>query len=1062
MLLLCIAAAGCLETKDRLKYFGDPDLNYYREVATQIDAPTVSTPTADEAAYTAAPRRIRDLGDDDTELWDLPLADAIHLALANSRIIRQRDQFLSPNNPLLANPAVSSSVYDSAIQESATLNLTTSVGGSRGVEAALADFDAQLTTNVLWGRDETLQNSLILSGGLPPGSTLTEESGTFSTRLEKQMATGGSFAVVHNWNYSLNNVPSRLFGSSYTGQLRTEYRHPLWAGAGTEFTRIAGPINRSGIAIAGVSQGVVISRINNDITLADFEASVRNLLRDVESLYWDLALSYRVYHSEIVARNSALQTYFEVKARYDVGTTSLADQSQAGDNYYETRDRAENALADLYQTEGQLRRLIGLPVNDGRIIRPVDEPAVAEFVPDWHFALAEALTRRVELRRQKWNIKSLELQHRAARSLTHPRFDFVSAYQVNAFGDHLFGETDADGVTFQGLNSAYETLTQGSQTGWNLGFEFSMPFGFRAAHAQVRNLELQMAKARSALATQELEISHGLSQAFQQLDRWYGLAGTNFNRRRFAQERVQATRAEYDVGRTSLDLVLRAQISLAQAEIAFFRSLMEYNKAIAEVHFRKGSLLEFNQVHLAEGGWDPQAYQDAMRRAWARSHALDAKRLHTKPEEFVVGGGARSASWLPGSEAILPVDDSTPDGETELAPSPESLPIPESNALIPPQADHSDASAAETLHSTASSLESADLSDATTPPAMDPVSFDEPEEQPQVDEDGPATSGDAAVETDQAPEVWVLDRISGQAGKGRGAYAVSRTPSGDAAAAEPEQAEPTWILDQTPAQAGKGRGAYAVSRTPADDAAAETEQAERTWILDRTPGRSGKGRGADALPRAPSKDAAAETEQAEPTWILDRTPGRSRKGHGADALPRTPSKHAALETEHAERTWILDRTPGRAGKIRGVDALPRTPSKDAALETEQAERTWILDRTLSRSGKGRGADALPRHVDSPDRAVPLIFDWQDSTTGSRSGGTSATTAAPATKRLPIILPSGNYRAERIPSPPESDARENSVRPRIYRWTAKRPRALRNTLPTEFVPSIEPADTNPSK
>ena len=127
-----------------------------------------------------------------------------------------------------------------------------------------------------------------------------------------------------------------------------------------------------------------------------------------------------------------------------------------------------------------------------------------------------------------------------------------------------------------------------------------------------------MAKARSVLAAQELEISHGLSQAFQQLDRWYRTARTNFNRRRAAEKRVQAVEAEYKVARTSLDLVLRAQTSLAQAEIAFFRSLMEYNKAIAEVHFRKGSLLEFNQVHLAEVDWDPRAYQDAMRRAWAR------------------------------------------------------------------------------------------------------------------------------------------------------------------------------------------------------------------------------------------------------------------------------------------------------------------------------------------------------------------------------------------------------------------------------------------------------------
>jgi hypothetical protein len=37
---------------------------------------------------------------------------------------------------------------------------------------------------------------------------------------------------------------------------------------------------------------------------------------------------------------------------------------------------------------------------------------------------------------------------------------------------------------------------------------------------------------------------------------------------------------------------------------------------------------------LAEGDWSPEAYQQALRRAWARSHAWDAKHLRTAPEEL--------------------------------------------------------------------------------------------------------------------------------------------------------------------------------------------------------------------------------------------------------------------------------------------------------------------------------------------------------------------------------------------------------------------------------------------
>ena len=41
----------------------------------------------------------------------------------------------------------------------------------------------------------------------------------------------------------------------------------------------------------------MISRINSDIAIADFEASVHQLIRDVQSSYWDLSLAYETYHA---------------------------------------------------------------------------------------------------------------------------------------------------------------------------------------------------------------------------------------------------------------------------------------------------------------------------------------------------------------------------------------------------------------------------------------------------------------------------------------------------------------------------------------------------------------------------------------------------------------------------------------------------------------------------------------------------------------------------------------------------------------------------------------------
>jgi outer membrane protein TolC len=669
LLLLMVTLAGCIESKRPLHYLGHADLEHYKETATGISHPDLDIEMSADALGSEEPRTLLNHRKD--EVWEVSLTEAIHLAMANSTIIRS-ESAVSLASTRLANPDSIPTTYDPAIQESGVLF------GRRGVEAALSDFDTQLTTSMLWGKNETVQNSPFFGG--TPGSTLTQDSGQFRTGVEKQFATGGTFSIAHQWDYSGVNSAASLFPSSYTGNLGASYRHPLLAGSGVEFTRIAGPIRRNFRAITGVSQGVTIARINQDLSLADFEMSVRNLLFDVEKMYWDLYLAYRLYDAAVTARNSALRSWREAEELRKAGGGrpgfKPADEAQARDQYFLTRAAVEVTLAGIYTEELELRRILGLPVNDGRVIRPAEEPSTAMFVPDWRTSVAEALTRRTELRKQKWNIKSLALQLRAARGLVKPQLDFVSSYRVNAFGDRLLGENDRDGLTLQGHRSAYESLSQGNQTGWNMGFEFSMPLGFRSAEAQVRNYELRVAKARDVLASMELDISHEIATVMQFLALRYKTAQSSYNRRKAASERMRLFTLELKAGTVTLDEVLRAQASVAQAERDYYTSLVDYNKQIAHYHFRKGTLLDHYNVHLAESGWTPEAYRDALRRAWSRSYAIDSKVHHTEPEEFELQGYDGHLEMAPSEYEEIPQLEATP----LLEPVPELQPAPPANA----------------------------------------------------------------------------------------------------------------------------------------------------------------------------------------------------------------------------------------------------------------------------------------------------------------------------------------------------------------------------------------------
>ena len=90
----------------------------------------------------------------------------------------------------------------------------------------------------------------------------------------------------------------------------------------------------------------MIARVNTDISLAEFELGVRNLISNVENAYWDLYFAYRDLHAKIVARDSALETWRQIHALYVTGRRGgEADkEAQARDQYYYFQAEVEDAL----------------------------------------------------------------------------------------------------------------------------------------------------------------------------------------------------------------------------------------------------------------------------------------------------------------------------------------------------------------------------------------------------------------------------------------------------------------------------------------------------------------------------------------------------------------------------------------------------------------------------------------------------------------------------------------------------------------------------------------------
>lgn len=551
---------------------------------------------------------------------DLTLEEAIQHALANARVMRDLGGTITTPDVLL------STVYDPAIVFS---------DARTGEEAALSAFDATFAAGAFFDKnDREFNNTFVGDGG-----SLYEDLGDANFELRKQSATGTQVVLRHQMQSEFNNNVGNRFGNpsqSFQAILEGEIRQPLLQGAGVQFNRIAGPDGQP-----GQLNGVLLARTRTDISLAQFEVAVRDLVANVENAYWDLYFAYRDLDAKKRARDYALETYQSVAIEGKYGRPKGENENlgQALEQYWRYESEVVNAqtgrTTDGTRTgngsgggtgrspvgvrlaERRLRLIMGMPINGGPVLRPADEPVVTPVSFDWDTLTGTAVEARPELRRQRWRIKQLELELIAGRNLLLPELDLVGRYRWRGFGDDLISQSDAQ------FSSAYGDLADGNYQEWQLGVELEVPIGFRRAHTAVRNSEHSLARARAILKENKRDVVFGLSNAVSDVKRAFTVVQAQYNRYLAAEKQIAALDAAEQAGRTSIDLKLEAQRRLLDTEILYHQATVDYTLALRNVYYEMGTLLDYNNVALAEGASPDGAVEDAITLAGRRTKPLN-------------------------------------------------------------------------------------------------------------------------------------------------------------------------------------------------------------------------------------------------------------------------------------------------------------------------------------------------------------------------------------------------------------------------------------------------------
>ncbi|MHB8970876.1 MAG: TolC family protein [Pirellulaceae bacterium] len=650
LLIMLLTATGCSPTQPFYLH-EDGDLSHYVATVTEMENPDVEQISLEEVTQARPPLTLSDA--EFNNFRDVTLEECVSIALQNSKVIRNLGsltQFTIADG-LVGRTGGSMTVYDPAVFES---------DPQYGVEAALSEFDAQFSTKAFWESTDRPQNSVT-------APLLRRDSGQFSADLSKRTATGTTFAVGNETIYDFNKAneinafETRALPSDWTTIMSVRATQPLLRGNGAQ-------VNRAPL---------ILARIRTDIALSEFEAAVRNMLLDLENSYWDLQFAYRFLETGKIGRDSALITWRQQYELTEGGAGTSQEEAQSREQYFYFRSQMETALRDLFVAENRLRWLMGISPTDGELLRPIDRPTLANVQYDWQAVHAESLVRSAELRRQRWQVKQRETELILARNQLLPQLDVVGRYSFLGMGQDLI-TASRNGLDYPDEGStAWEGLTDGNYQEFSFGLEFTPPrIGARKELSGVRNSELALARERARLEDMELNVSHLLTTAIQNLDYNYQVAQTHFNRWVAAEKEVDALMALVKGGKGTVDLVLNGQRRRANAQADFYRAIVEHNKAIANIHFRKGSLLEYNNIQLAEGPWPKKAYWDALGKARERDASYYLDYGHTRPR-VISRGPVDQGTGTPGLiEETTPGSIDTQPGTLDM----ESVPTPEPNA----------------------------------------------------------------------------------------------------------------------------------------------------------------------------------------------------------------------------------------------------------------------------------------------------------------------------------------------------------------------------------------------
>ena len=393
--------------------------------------------------------------------------------------------------------------------------------------------------------------------------------------VRRKNSNGGELELSQRLGHLDNNSRFLIPRDQGSSRLELNYRQPLLNGRGQA-------VNESLILLADID-----FRSASD----DFLDQLQLHLVGVAESYWELVRSRAAYSQRRKLLHDAEAILGNLTGRADVD--ALDRQIYRAKAAVANR-RAEIArsLTSIKNSESRLRLLVNDPAmisSTGSEFIPTDIPSLEPLPIELADALSTALANRPDISKAIRDLRAANVRLGVAKNDILPQLDLL-------VGTYVAG-LDGDSDVFESWTRQFKD----GGPGFNVGLEFEVPIGNRAAHARQQRREWELTRAlnqfravvETSLTEVELAVREVTTTHKELLGHYHAMVAAE-NETAFLVDRWQTLPDIDDSVTLLLEDLLDSQERLADEEAAFAQAQMDYSVAAVKLKQVMGTLFQVN------------------------------------------------------------------------------------------------------------------------------------------------------------------------------------------------------------------------------------------------------------------------------------------------------------------------------------------------------------------------------------------------------------------------------------------------------------------------------------